>query len=94
MNVNQSTLNAMEIHFHPSGNSILGSYSTYRQLETAIERKSVPPPFGYCIKGEIADVRRLTEHVSLFGYCIRRLAGWRKACELSGTTIELSEVSR
>lgn len=76
-----------EIHFSPKGNTVVGGYSAYRDLDSAIEQKHVPLPYGYVIAGEESDIRRLAEYVSLFGNCIRRLAGWRKACELAGVTI-------
>jgi len=77
-----------EIHFSPAGNTIIGNHSAYRDLDLAIEQKSVPLPYGYVIEGEERDIRRLAEYVELFGNCIRRLAGWQKACELAGVTIE------
>jgi hypothetical protein len=77
----------VEIHFSPKGNTIIGSHAAYLALDSAIENKSVPCPYGHCIKGDELEIKRLAEYVSLFGYCIRSLAGWRKACELAGTEL-------
>lgn len=77
----------IEISFNPYGNTVVGNYSKYRALDLAIDRKQVPEPHGYTIKGTDADIVRLAEYVSLFGYCIRSIKGWRKACNLAGVEI-------
>lgn len=77
-----------EITFNSKGNTIFGNYSVYRDLDCAMQNKSVLEPTGYTISGEESDIRRLTEYVQLFGYCIRSIAGWRKACELGNCKME------
>jgi hypothetical protein len=80
-------MNTIEIHFSPSGNTVIGSYSKYLKLLSAIEAKSVFLPNGHCIKGSLTDLARLVEYVCVFGHCIKSMNGWLKACELAGMEV-------
>lgn len=83
-------MNEIEITFNELGNTIVGEYTEYAKLDKAIARKSVFTPYGKTIRCDLATLRRLVEHVALFGHCIKTLAGFRKACELAG--VELVEL--
>lgn len=80
----QEQISMIEIHFNRAGNTVIGDYSVYAALDRAIEAKHVFRPFGWIVTGTPADISRLSEHVALFGNCIKTLTGFRRACELAG----------
>ena len=80
-------MNTIEVYFKSTGNTIVGNYSAYMPLRLAMEKKAVFVPDGFAIKCELPDLHRLIEHIQIFGNCIKTLAGFKKACELSGVEL-------
>lgn len=85
-------MNEIEIHFAKNGNTIVGSYTEYRELDKAMIAKSVFLPEGHCVKGQLSDFRRLTEYVQLFGHCIKTMSAFQNACNLAGIAFERTAV--
>jgi hypothetical protein len=78
----------MEVTFNQAGNTIIGSYGEYAKLDKAIAAKNVFVPYGFTVKAcDALTFRSLVDHVEVFGHCIKTLAGFRKACQLSGAAL-------
>jgi len=88
-------MNEITLHLHASGNTIVGGiWKDYVAFDKAVKAKSVFVPSGFVIKATNADFFRLVEYVQLFGNCIKTLAGFRKACNLAGISLEKDKLAR
>jgi hypothetical protein len=84
-------MNTIEIHFSTRGNTVIGSYTDYLPLDSAIAKKlasnrDIMFPQGMIVKGEKADIARLAEMVLTFGNCLKSKLAWVNACKLAGVS--------
>lgn len=83
---------AIEITFNPIGNTVIGSYSTYLQLDKAIaSKKHIAFPSGLTVSGNASEILRLADYVLTFGNCLKSLRAWQHACHLANVHSALAK---
>jgi hypothetical protein len=73
----------LEIYFRKEGNTIVGSWSNWKEIETIIRKKGIILPDGYILKIEPQNLQGFLDRLDLFGYCIKTIKGWNNLCKIS-----------